>query len=202
MAVGYALADRVGSLVVDGHGLGESCGGGGVIPGVPLQAAEPDERVGLTEAVTGVARGGDGALLQRSALIPVTTSAQEAANGGRDGYGVRRPPMAGGVSRRGVYISALGLQPGRGLREGGQVRDVGRRMAGRRTAVGALPLAEMLAGGEAGVRVIVQQAGDGSVAVRGLVGGRERAGVLAEQVVQLVPSGRGLGQQMLVIQLI
>ena len=60
----------------------------------------------------------------------------------------------------------------------------------------------MLAGGQGGVQVVVQQPADGSVAIRRVVGGGQGAGVLAEQVVQLVPAGRGLGDQVLVIQLI
>jgi len=50
------------------------------------------------------------------------------------------------------------------------------------------------------VQIVVQQAAGGGVAV-GRVGSGQGAGVLVEQVVQLVTAGRGLIEQVLVIQL-
>ena len=60
----------------------------------------------------------------------------------------------------------------------------------------------MPAGGPGGVRVIVHQPADGGVRISRLVGSGERAGVLAEQIVQEVAAGRGLGDQMMVVELI
>ena len=61
---------------------------------------------------------------------------------------------------------------------------------------------DVLAGGQGGVQVVVQQPAGRGVRVRRVVGGGQGAGVLAEQVVQLVAAGGGLGDQVLVIQLI
>ena len=52
------------------------------------------------------------------------------------------------------------------------------------------------------MQVVVQQTVRGRVAVGGIISGSEGAGVLAEQVVQPVTAGRGLADQVLVIQLI
>jgi hypothetical protein len=51
------------------------------------------------------------------------------------------------------------------------------------------------------VQVVVQQPGGGGLAVCGVVGGGQRAGVLAEQVMQQVAARRRLAEQVLVIQL-
>ena len=52
------------------------------------------------------------------------------------------------------------------------------------------------------MQVVVQQPAGRGVCVGGVACGDQGAGVLAEQVVQLVPAGCGLGDQMLVVQLI
>jgi len=52
------------------------------------------------------------------------------------------------------------------------------------------------------MRVVVQQPGSGGTGLGRVVSGGERAGVLAEQVVQLVAAWPGLGDQVLVIQLV
>ena len=59
----------------------------------------------------------------------------------------------------------------------------------------------MLAGGQGGVQVVIQQPVSGGGTSSGIILGSQGAGVLAEQVVQLVAAGRGLGDQMLVIEL-
>ena len=60
----------------------------------------------------------------------------------------------------------------------------------------------MPAGGRGDVRVVVDQpAGGGSESAR-VVGGGERAGIFAQQVVQQVAAGRRLGDQMMVVELI
>ena len=60
----------------------------------------------------------------------------------------------------------------------------------------------MLAGGQCGAQVVVQQSVSRGIRVCRVVGGGKGAGVLAEQVVQAIAAGRGLGEQVLVIQLI
>jgi hypothetical protein len=57
------------------------------------------------------------------------------------------------------------------------------------------------AGGQRGMQVVVQQPVDRVIGFCWGIGGREGAGVLAEQVVQLVTAWCGLGEQVLVIQL-
>ena len=58
----------------------------------------------------------------------------------------------------------------------------------------------VLAGGHRGVQVVVQQPPGCGTAAGRVVGGCQGAGVLAEQVVQQVAAGCGLGDQVLVIQ--
>ena len=60
----------------------------------------------------------------------------------------------------------------------------------------------MLAGGQGGVQVIIQQPVRRGDTIPGIIVGGQGAGVLAEQVVQQVAAGCGLGEQVLVIQLI
>ena len=50
------------------------------------------------------------------------------------------------------------------------------------------------------MQVIVQQPADRGIGFGWIVGGGQRAGVLAEQVVQLVAAGCGLGEQMLIVE--
>ena len=78
-------------------------------------------------------------------------------------------------------------------------------LAGRRLAGGSEGLrwyqdGNVLAGGQRGVQVVVQQPAGGGVAVGGVVGGREGLGVLAEQVVQPVAAAGGFGEQVLVVE--
>jgi hypothetical protein len=54
-------------------------------------------------------------------------------------------------------------------------------------------------GGQRGVQVVAEQPAGSGVAVCRVIGVGQSAGVLAEQVVQLVAAGCGLGEQMLVI---
>ena len=140
--------------------------------------------------------------MEGGGLVPVAAGAQEAAHRGGDRDGVQGPPARGGVVRGGVQVRALGFQPGGRLPEGGQVGGMRRRVAGRRAAVGAGPGGEVPAGGQGGVQVVVQQPAGRGVGSGRVVGGGEGAGVLAEQVMQLVAAGCGLGEQVLVIQLI
>ena len=58
----------------------------------------------------------------------------------------------------------------------------------------------MLDGRRGGVHVVIQQPPGRGTGVRRVTGVGQRAGVLAEQVVQPVPAGGGLGQQVLVVQ--
>src|SRR5262249_56774542 len=59
---------------------------------------------------------------------------------------------------------------------------------------------DVAAGGRGDVCVVVHQPASGGAGI-GVMGG-ERAGVLAEQVVQEVAAGRGLGDQMMVVELV
>jgi hypothetical protein len=58
------------------------------------------------------------------------------------------------------------------------------------------------AGGGGRVQVVVQQPAGGGASSGGVVGGGQGAGVLADQVVQVVAARCGLGQQVLVVQLL
>jgi hypothetical protein len=59
----------------------------------------------------------------------------------------------------------------------------------------------MPAGGPGGVQVVVQQPDGRGIGVGGVAaGGGQGPGVLPDQVVELVPAGGGLGDQVLVIQ--
>src|SRR5215467_7008051 len=111
-------------------------------------------------------------------------------------------PAVGGVVCGGVQVGALGFQPGGSLRKGGQVRGLRRRVTGQRVAVGVGPGGEVPAGGHGGVQVVVQQSADRGIRFGGVLTGGQGAGVLAEQVVQLVAAGGGLGEQVVVIQVI
>jgi len=96
-----------------------------------------------------------GTVVEGGGLVPVAAGSQEAAHGG--GYHDGMPGgRAGGVVRGGVQVCALGFQPGGRLREGGHVRELRRRVAGQRAAVGAGPGVEVLSGGQGGVQVVVQ----------------------------------------------
>jgi hypothetical protein len=57
----------------------------------------------------------------------------------------------------------------------------------------------VLAGGQRGVQVVVQQPPGGGLTGSGVISGGQGAGVLAEQVVQPVAAGGGLGDQVLAV---
>jgi hypothetical protein len=106
------------------------------------------------------------------------------------------------VVRSGMQIRALGFQPVGRLPVGGHVGDAGWEVAGRHTAPGDTSGGSLKVGGQGGVQVVVQEPPDRGVAADRVVGGGEGLGVFAEQVVQTVAARCGLGEQMLVIQLI
>jgi hypothetical protein len=58
------------------------------------------------------------------------------------------------------------------------------------------------ASGRGGVEVVVQQPVDRVIGFCWVIGGGEGAGVLAEQVMQLIAAGDGLSEQVMVIQVI
>ena len=113
------------------------------------------------------------------------------------------PSGGGGVAGGRVQVGAFGFQPGGCLPGRGQHggTQAGCRPGGKEEDAGSSD-GEVLAGGQRGVQVVVQQPAGRGVAISWVVGGGEGAGVLAEQVVQPVAAGGGLGEQVLVIQLI
>ena len=112
------------------------------------------------------------------------------------------PPGPGRVLGGGVQVAALGLQPGGRVLQRGQVGGASWRVPGQAAAMRDRPGDDVLASGQDGVEVVVQQAIGRGVGFRDVVVGSEDTGVLAEQVVQLVAAGLRLGEQMLVIELI
>src|SRR5215467_13254647 len=60
----------------------------------------------------------------------------------------------------------------------------------------------MPASGQRTMQVVIEQPPGGLLCIRRILCGGQGTGVLAEQVVQLEAAGRGLGNQMLVIQLV
>src|SRR5262249_31296662 len=190
---GVSLAGLVTGIAVERQGRGGGGGGGRVGSGVPWQCAQFAERVGLAEPVVGLARRGQGGLVEGGGLVPVAAGGQEAAHRGGYRDGMPGAPAGGGVVRGSVQVRPLGFQPGGRPAEGGQVRGVRRRVARRWPMAGAGPVGEVPAGGQGGVQVVIQQPPGRGVAVCLVVSGGEGAGVLAEQVVQPVAAGRGLG---------
>jgi hypothetical protein len=79
---GVGLAAPVTEGIVDCQRLGQAGGGGRVVPGRSLQAAQLAERAGLAWLVVGLAGRGKGALEEGGGLVPVTVGGQEAAHGG------------------------------------------------------------------------------------------------------------------------
>jgi hypothetical protein len=141
--------------------------------------------------------------VQQGGLVKVTVGVQEAGQGGGDPDGVPGPLAGGRVADCGVQVGALGLHPRGRLPVGGQAGGMGRRAAGRQpVGGGAGPRGDVPGGNHGGVQVVVQQPPGRGVAIPGVVGGGQGPGVFAEQVVQLAAAGRGLGEQVLVIQLI
>ena len=63
---------------------------------------------------------------------------------------------------------------------------MGRWLPWRRAPLDGSPSRDVPAGGQGGVKVVVQQPPGRGVGFAGVVGGGQRAGVLAEQVVELV----------------
>ena len=124
------------------------------------------------------------------------------AAGIRDG--VRGTLAAGGVAGGRVQVGALGLQPGGGLPGRGYRRRALWRPGRWQRPEAWLQLVrgDVLAGGQRGMQVVIQQPAGRGVGVGRVVGGGQGAGVFAEQVVQLVAAGGGLGEQVLVIQLL
>jgi hypothetical protein len=82
----------------------------------------------------------------------------------------------------------------------GDRRRAARRAARRRRALDGGPGREVPASGPGGMQVVIQQPGDGSVPGGRVIGGRQGAGVLADQVVEPVPAAGGLGDQVLVVE--
>ena len=97
--------------------------------------------------------------MEGSELIPVTAGGQELADRGGDGDGIQGPCLPGGVIRGRVQVRPLGFQPGGRRPQGGQVGGMSRQPTGRRAALRADPGAEVAAGGQGGVQVVVQQPG-------------------------------------------
>ena len=62
--MGVGLAALVTGVTVKRQRLGQAGSGGRVIPGRVLQFAQRAERVGLAEAVSGLARRGQGGLVE------------------------------------------------------------------------------------------------------------------------------------------
>jgi hypothetical protein len=151
------LARQVTSVVIKRKCPGPAGSGSGVVAGLPLHDAQFGERVRLAKPVAGPARRGQGSLVEGGGLIPVAAGDQEAAHRGGQGEGMSETCMAGGVVRGGVQVRTLGFQPGACLPKGGQPGGLGRRSAWQRASVGAGPRGEVLAGGQGGVQVVIQQ---------------------------------------------
>jgi hypothetical protein len=56
------------------------------------------------------------------------------------------------------------------------------------------------AGRQRGVQVVVQQPDDGCLPGNGIIGGGQGAGVFSDQVMEPVPAGGGLGDQVLIVE--
>jgi hypothetical protein len=95
-----------------------------------------------------------------------------------------------------MQVGPLGLEPHRRLLAGAQKRQLRGRIPDRGVAA-----VEMTADSGGGLHVIVHQPADSGLTLFGVVGFRERLGVLADQVVQAVPAAGRLDDQMVVEQL-
>ena len=157
------LARQVPGVTVERKCPGQTSSGSRVVAGLPLHDAQFGEGVRLAEPVAGPARRGQGGPVEGSRLIPVTARGQEAAHRDGQGEGMRETCAVGRAVGGGVQVCPVGFQPGACLLERGQVRGLSRRQTGRRTAVGAGPGGEILAGGQGGVQVVIQQPGDRGV---------------------------------------
>src|SRR5580704_684869 len=73
---------------------------------------------------------------------------------------------------------------------------------GGRLALGGGHQQDVSAGGERGVKVVVEKPPRRGVLLGWVVGGDQCSGVLTKQVMQEVAAGRRLGEQVMVIQLI
>ena len=202
MVEGVDLAGKVAQVAEQLDGLGQAGGGGRVVAGQMLQQAELVEHAGLAGPVPGPAGRDEGRLVLARGLVPVTAGAQEAAHRGGDGDGMQRHVLGGGVADGRVQVGALGFQPGG-------------RFAGRGQLAGRWPAGWPAAGVRlrwsrwrcAGWRPRRRARSSSPACRRRRVNPRcrrrrERAGVLAQQVVQQVAAGRRLGEQMMVVELI
>src|SRR5262249_48214167 len=193
------LARHITDVLVQRHGFGRGGGRGRMVSSLPGQQAQFVERDRLTEPVPCLACRRQGRALQGFGLIPVTAGNQEAADRRGNLGGMPGASGLGGVAGGGIQVGSLSLQPSGRLLPGGQVGGTGRRGASR-GAGGASPGGAGPASYRGSVQVVIEQPTRGGVTVGGVVRGGEGAGVLAEQVVQLVAAGHGLGEQVLVIQ--
>jgi hypothetical protein len=179
---------------------GHAPDGGGRIPGHALHVGQQHQSVGLARPVAGLAGGAQRSQIQDEALIPVASGVQESVHRGGDQQGIEGPRGGGGIADGRVQVGTLGFQPGGRLLWRRYRRRAGRREARRRGAFGSGPRGNVLAGGQGGVQVVVQQPGGGGVPGGRVIGGGQDPGVLADQVVEPVPAAGGLGDQVLVIE--
>jgi len=125
-----------------------------------LNGAQARESGRLAGPVTGLARRGEGGLVESGSLVPVALGVQEVSHGGGDGNGVLGAPAGRGVAGGRVQVGALDLQPRGCLPGRGQLRHVVWLSAGRHRRDGGHLSGDVLAGGQRGVQVVVEQSAD------------------------------------------
>jgi hypothetical protein len=194
------LAGSVAEVAVERQCLSRAGDGGPIIAHIPVNGAQARENSRLPGTVTGLARRGQGGLVESGSLVPVALGVQEVSHGGRDGHGMLGAPAGRGIAGGRVQVGAFDLQPGGCLPGRGQLRHVVWLPAGRHRRDGGHLTGDVLAGGQRGVQVVVEQSADRFVRSGGVVGGGESLGVLAEQVVEFKVAGCEPGDQVLVIQ--
>src|SRR4029077_19342500 len=95
------------------------------------------------------------------------------------------------------HVGPLGFHPGGRVLAVGQFRDCGGCPAGRRgTAV------EMPTDRGGGAHVVISQPEECRLAVVRVIGFRERAGVLSDQVVHAIAPAGGFGDQVMIEELV
>ena len=150
---------------------------------------------GLRGGVAQAGRGGQRRALGRGPFLPVPAALQEGRHGPGELPGVAVEPGPGGEGDGGEQDLVLGLEPGQGLPVIGGLLGGGAG-PGRGEGDRLLGWVQQAGGAGGGVQVVVEHPADGGVAlglavgVAGLLGG-----VGAQQVVEGVPAGDVLGDQ-------
>src|SRR5580692_3291004 len=150
---------------------------------------------GLRGGVTHAGRGGQSYALGRDPFLKVPTRFQKGRQGPGELPGVAVEPGSGGEGEGGEQDLVLGLEPGPRLRVIGGLPGSGAG-AGRREDDRLLGWVQQYGGARGGMQVVVEHPANGltpagvAVGALGLLGG-----VGAQQVVERVPAGNVLGDQ-------